>query len=950
MFTLDSNNRRSGVIITTLAVSISCLAFHFIFNRTGRVDTVQPRDLYGNLPLLFEPNHGQAESRFDFLSRGRGYDLFLSPTEALLEVRNARRDTAGSLSVRMKLAGADARAEASGTDPLPGKINYFIGNDPGYWLTNVPAYAGVKYREVYPSIDLVYYGNSRRLEYDFILRPGADPGDISMVFEGTDRVEIDNDGNLVLGRVIQHKPLIYQETNGARREVTGGYVQTGRHRIGFEVGAYDPSKPLIIDPVLTLSYATYLGGGDQDLTTGIAVDAEGSIYVTGLTESLGFPTRDPLQPAYGGGELDAFVAKLNPTGTALVYATFLGGHDLDRGFGIALDDSGSVYVIGQTASNNFPTKDPVQSAFNGVTDIFVTKLNPAGSAIVYSTYLGGSGNDPGLAIAVDPAGNAYVTGWTNSANFPVKQPLQPALADAGGDVIAAKFDQTGSLIFSTYLGGNNFDRGLSIAADASGNAYLTGETRSGNFPTSNALQPMKGSPPAVDAFVAKLNPDGSEFIYSTYLGGSGGDEGRGIAVDTSGNVYLTGWTSSVDFPTKNPLQTVLNGEARDAFVAKLNAEGSALVYSTYLGGSGTENDENGSFGGAIAVDAAGNAYVMGSTGSPDFPVKSPLPQTLGGIGYAFLARLNQTGSALVYSTRLGSGQDAPFFGGLAIDLFGNAYVSLSSSAGGFPTTPGAFQQAFGGRLDGLIIKVAAITSSGVSCASAASFSWSALAPESIAAAFGTDLATTSEAASMTPLPIELGGTSVRVRDRAGAEHPAHLYFVSPTQINFLMPAGLVEGTATVTVTSTDGFVSTGSIYISGTAPGLFSADASGGGAAAAVALRIRADGSSSYEPAAGFDAVQNKFVSIPIDLGPETDQVFLALFGTGIRGRSSLSATMASIGGQDAQVVYAGPQGDLVGLDQVNLRIPRSLKGRGEVDVLLIVDNRHANKVRANIK
>jgi uncharacterized protein (TIGR03437 family) len=303
-----------------------------------------------------------------------------------------------------------------------------------------------------------------------------------------------------------------------------------------------------------------------------------------------------------------------------------------------------------------------------------------------------------------------------------------------------------------------------------------------------------------------------------------------------------------------------------------------------------------------------------------------------------------------FSTYLGSGQDGPYYGGLAVDDSGNAYTSLISRAGNFPTTPGAFQPTFGGYFDGLIIKIAAIMSPHVSCASAASFNGLELAPDSIVAAFGTDLATATQAATMTPLPIELAGTSVKVKDRAAAESSVQLFYVSPGQINFLLPAGLVEGAATVTVINSDGFISSGVIEIRNTAPGLFTANANGQGVAAAVALRISADGSTSYQPVATFDTAQNRFVPVPIDLGAETDQVFLLLFGTGIRLRSSLSSITASIGGTDAQVVYAGPQGDLVGLDQVNLRVPRSLKGRGEVDLVLTVGSRPANKVRVNIK
>ena len=450
-----------------------------------------------------------------------------------------------------------------------------------------------------------------------------------------------------------------------------------KNEVTFSVAGYDPKRALVIDP--TLVY-TYMAGGQ-----GIAVDSYGNAYVTGYTYSTDFPTVNPLQPS-PGGEYDAFVAKLNPTGSALVYSTYLGGSSDDFGFGIAVDVAGNAYVTGWTSSSDFPTANALQPQNPNTCSPFVAKLNPAGSALVYSTYLGGGSAfgciDYGEGIAADAAGNAYVTGITDSTDFPTANPLQPVFG-GGEDAFVTKLNPTGSaLVYSTYLGGSGDDAGEGIAVDSAGNAYVAGYTMSTDFPTANPLQPNIGG--IEDAFVAKLNPAGSALIYSTYLGGSGHDWGRAVAADSVGNAYVTGNTESTDFPTANAFQANCHsctpwvyppgqggpgGLMDNAFVAKLNPTGSALVYSTYLGGSG--NDA----GNAIAADSAGNAYVTGWTGSTDFPTANPLQASCdncspNNVPGPFVASLNPTGSVLVYSTYLGSGGD-----GIAVDAAGNAYVT-----------------------------------------------------------------------------------------------------------------------------------------------------------------------------------------------------------------------------------------------------------------------------------
>ena len=612
-------------------------------------------DQYGKLPLSFEANHGQTDSKVKFLSRGHGYSLFLTGSEAVIVLKKTAPKTEemkvlsgrelvkkrgggaeeGTI-VRMELAGANAAPRVAGAEELPGKTNYFIGNDPAKWRTNVPTYSKVQYEGVYPGVDLVYYGNQGRLEYDFVVAPGVDPNEIRLKFYGAGKLRLDKKGDLLLGaegeEVRFEKPLVYQELAGEQKTVESSYVLASTNRIGFQLGEYDHSQPLVIDPVL--SYSTYLGGSASDSGQGIAVDGSGNAYVTGSTSSTNFPTANALQSTLAG-TVNAFVTKINASGSALVYSTYLGGGNQDFSYGIAVDASGNAYVTGSTSSTNFPTANALQSTIRGSTNAFVTEINAGASALVYSTYLGGNASDAGRGIAVDASGNAYVTGDTTSSNFPTADALQPTLAGSE-NAFVTKLNPSGSaLVYSTYLGGNSVDQGFGIALDTMGDAYITGLTYSPNFPTANALQPKGGvSEDYDDAFVTKLNPSGSAFVYSTYLGGHTFDGGMGIAVDTSGNAYVTGYTSSVDFPTTpDALQSILSNPTNAAyslnsFVTELNPIGSALVYSTYFGVSQ---------GQGIAVDASGNVYFTGSAGS--IPTANALQSTNAGSQNAFVAKI-----------------------------------------------------------------------------------------------------------------------------------------------------------------------------------------------------------------------------------------------------------------------------------------------------------------------
>jgi len=530
--------------------------------------TNQILEEYGKIPLSFEQNLGQTDSQVKFLSRGSGYTIFFTPDDVVMSLRSTSEDSSNQyITIEMSLIGVNP-AQITGLEKQAGISNYFIGNDPQKWYTDIPNYANIKYTDVYSGIDLVYYGNQQKLEYDFVVAPGADPQNILFEINGADKLILDEGGNLIIettdGQLIQHAPIIYQEINGKRQVIDGGY-KLEENRIGFYISDYDNTLPLVIDPVLV--YSTYLGGSNNDGGRAIAVDSSDNAYVTGNTRSTNFPTKNPIQAAHAGGVFDAFVTKINAAGNAHVYSTYLGGSGGDFGFSIAVDSSRNAYVTGETQSTNFPTKNPIQAAHAGGGDTFVTKINAAGNAHVYSTYLGGSSDDTGRGIAVDSSGNAYVTGPTGSTNFPTKNPIQAANAGSG-DVYVTKINAAGNAhAYSTFLGGSGLEIGSNIAVDSSRNAYVTGETQSTDFPTTNPIQAAHAGG-VFDAFVTKINAAGNAHAYSTYLGGSNNDGGRDIAVDLSGNAYVIGETLSTNFPTTNPIQAALAGDT-DSFVLKI---------------------------------------------------------------------------------------------------------------------------------------------------------------------------------------------------------------------------------------------------------------------------------------------------------------------------------------------------------------------------------------------
>jgi len=594
------------------------------------------------LPVNFIENKGQVNEKVKYYARHNGATIYFTNDgivfDFIREMKSAeiRREAKGPdvrkegerdyqrQVVRMKLNASNASAQIIGINRLLGTHNYFIGNDRSKWRVDVPSYGEVYYKDVYAGIDLKFYAKNGVMEYDFIVHSGGNPEKIDVAFEGIEGMRVADNGDLLIktafGDLRQKAPHIYQLLDGKKVEIAGGF------RIKHSEKVWQ--------------------GRAVSAAYGFHVDAYNKKYALVI---------DP----------------------ALVYSTFVGGSGNDMGNGIAVDSSGNVYVIGSTASAAFPTTlGAYDRTYNGGNyDVFVFKISSWGS-LVYSTYLGGSDEDTGLGIAVDSSGNAYLTGETISADFPPVNAIDSTLSGYS-DAFVAKLNSTGNaLAFSTYLGGTQSETGYGIAVDGSNNIYLTGTTNSGDFPTQSAYQSVKST--GFDVFITKFNSSGSSILYSTYVGGNGGDSGRSIAVDASGNMYVAGVTqSTLNFPTASALQAAYGGGYDDGFVLKLNPAGSALVYSTYFGGSSSDNCL------AVAVDVDGNAYVTGYTWSTDFPTYNAL-DSAGSSQDAFITKINGTG-AMVYSTYLGgSGQEVG--NGIAVDDIGNAYVTGWTNSSDFPVT------------------------------------------------------------------------------------------------------------------------------------------------------------------------------------------------------------------------------------------------------------------------
>jgi hypothetical protein len=637
---------------------------------------------FSGLPLTFE----RVGSGPNFVAAGPGVKLLVSATQASF-VFSVQPDD----PVRMTFLGTRSDSRLAGERESVARANYFIGKNRASWRTDIEQFARLRVHDAWPGIDLIYYGNAGRPEFDLILKPGTDPHQIRFRLDGA-TPKLNADGDLVIsgvfGEIVQHRPVIEQEG----RRIDGGFKIDKDGVVGFELGDYDVDREVRIDPSIT--YSTYLGGGSSDSINAIAVDAAGNAYLAGTTSSFNFPTTPgSVQPVFPGiYETVAFVAKLNPSGSRLIYTTFLGGSGINAGDaanGIAVDSSGNVYVGGTTGSPNFPvTAGAISTTLNGPTDGFITKLNPTGTAIVYSTLLGGSGQETITAIATDSSGSAYVTGSTSSSNFPASTGAAQTILRSANDAFVAKLNPSGTgLLYATYLGGSAEDDAYAIAVDSAGSAYVTGSSASNDFPVTAAAF-SRNIGPAPVAFVSKFNATGTAFVFSTFLGGTGGDSGNGIAVDSAGNSYIAGTSYSADFPTTsgvlNPSPPGISAYGH-GFVTKLHSSGSSLLYSTYFGGSLADGAN------AVAIDAAGDAFITGFSYSQNFPVSpNSINPVANGSPAAFVTKLDPAGATNLYSSLVGA-TGATIGQSLALLPANFIYVAGFTSSPAFPTSSNAFQ-------------------------------------------------------------------------------------------------------------------------------------------------------------------------------------------------------------------------------------------------------------------
>jgi len=682
---------------------------------------------FGKIPLYFVANKGQMDKRVDYYVQGKDKSIYFSPGGVTIVLASP----AERWVVKLEFVGADRHVRPLGQDETGAVISYFKGN-PENWHTGLPTYSRLVYRNLWPGIDLVYSGTVDKLKYEFVVQPGADTSRIKLACRGASKVVLDEGGRLEirtpLGNLHDDEPVAYQEVDGKRVDIPMDFTLEERSSeetapegpdqepysrscaFSFEVGEYDRSLPLIMDPAV-LVYCGYIGGSSQDGGNSIAVDGSGNAYVTGFTGSTSGTFPETVGPdfTHNSGD-DAFVAKINASGTSLVYCGYIGGSGDDVGRGIAVDGSGNAYVTGETQSTQamFPeTVGPDLTHNGGTYDAFVAKVNSSGTSLVYCGYIGGSNNDYGFGIAVGGSGNAYVTGRTYSTETTFPETVGPDLTHNGSwDAFIAKVNAAGTgLTYCGYIGGSDWDDGLGIALDESGNAYVAGHTGSTAATFPEAVGPdLTHNGGTYDAYVAKVNASGTGLVYCGYIGGSETDYGQSIAVAGSGTAYVTGFTRSMEatFPDTVGPDLTHNGGS-DAFVAKVNASGTSLVYCGYIGGSGDD------WGYGIALDGSGNAYVIGQTSSTEatFPETGGPDLTYnGGTSDAYVAKVDSSGTGLVSCGYIGgSGGDYGY--GIALDGSGNTYVigRTSSSEATFPETVGPDLTFNAGMADAYVAKI-----------------------------------------------------------------------------------------------------------------------------------------------------------------------------------------------------------------------------------------------------
>jgi hypothetical protein len=654
----------------------------------------------GSSAVCFIENRGQFEDGVAFLAQMPFGNILFSPGEIVFQLIASKE---AMQNVQMAFVGAEANPRIEALQQTPGTFNYLYGNDPRRWVSGVPAYQNIRFHNLYPEIDLLVLGQDGGVKYEYRIKPGGRVEDIRVRYDGVEAVKVNSQNQLEIatesGLLLEDEPVSYQVIDGKKRDVKTSYIIDSAGDLRFKAEAYQRDAELVIDP--QLAFSTFLGGSGQEVDGGIAIDLAGNIYVTGYTYSGNFPkSLKAYDRTFAGLPFDAFVTKLNPAGSGLVYSTYLGGNAKDAGLGISVDQYGQATVCGYTESPNFPT---TIGAFDrtpgGASDAFLTKLNAAGTKLVYSTLVGGSLSDEATGLAVDQNGNTCLTGTTLSADFPTTVRAYDTTF-SGGDAFLAKVNSSGTgLVFSTFFGGSGEEKGLGISLDASENIFIIGTTTSANLPTtSGAFDKTLGG--SQDLFVTKFNAAGNSLIFSTYLGSNGMDGTLGgLAVDNGRNVYVTGFTESNGYPTTSGAFDSAFSGSNEAFLTKLNAAGSALVYSTYLGGSNIE------YGRSVGVDAIGNAMVTGYTKSANWPITNDAyDRTFSGDQDIFLTLLNPAGKGLLYSTYVGGSGADRTSAGLAQDAYGNVFIIGSTGSTNFPKTSGAYDRTYGGARDSFILK------------------------------------------------------------------------------------------------------------------------------------------------------------------------------------------------------------------------------------------------------
>jgi uncharacterized protein (TIGR03437 family) len=919
----------------------------------------------GTADIVFERNIGQVDRRFEFVAQGSRHTIHLAPTQAEFDFPGSRREPARQ--IRATISGAQQWIQGQAQQPLGGRVNYLRGNDPKKWLTDIPTFGRVTYPQIYPGIDLVYHGSGGYVENDFIVSPGADPSRIRITFDGAETVLLESDGTVTIAagkhRLSWKKPSLYQETaTGRKKLVEGRFRQDGNQSIGFEVGIYDLSLPLVIDPVI--AYATYLGTPNTEAAFRVAADPSGNAYIVGGSNSEEFPIspNTAYHDSIGGGlSGDVILAKVNAAGNQMVFTTHIGGGQSNTGGGIALDAAGNIYVTGLTSSSDFPhTTDLTTDALATNENCFVMKLNPSATQVIYSTLIGGSNFDACNGIGLDSAGNAYVAGATMSTDFPAVNAVQTSLMSSlaspyNVDAFIAKLSADGTkLLYSTYLGGSNADAALAIVTDSAGNAYVTGYTDSTNFPVSNGVfQPSFGGSggqydttySSGDAFVVKMSPTGS-IVYSTYLGGKLDDIGFAIAIDAQGNAYVGGSTLSSNFPTKQPFQAQnagYGGEtnpaaisndifyAGDGFITELNPTGTALVFSSYLGGSLDDRVAG------VAVDSTGNIWVTGQTLSqaPSFPITPNATQMTNAgdngsnagvfqLGDAFLTEIGAS-RTITFSTFLG-GASADWASSVALDGQGGVIITGGTSSSNFPATQGAYQAKYGGidlavpSGDAIIARwsgaAAGPTPSIAGFSSAASYTSGSVAPGEAVFIAGTLIGpATLATAQLTPA----GTVSTLVGNTQFLFNgvPAPIVYVSSGQSTVIVPYEVAGKTSAQMVAVYNGVSSPAVIVpVVAAIPGIFTADASGRGPAAI----INPDGSIN---SAGNPAARGSSVAFYVTGEGQTVPAGADGSVTSIVIPPALAVSV-SIGGvttTNFQFLGEAP-GEVAGVLQINVTIP----------------------------